>query len=397
MSKAEPIRILAQDLSPWRGQDKALLEIAWQLNQEFPLEIHSYSIEGYQDWPNMRHEAYSCLWPKNPLLRNINFQLKAWQKNRHTDSMISQSVGTSALSSDVIHVQFLQHSWRKVMGKLPPFKLQSHSLRENLSNSLWNWYRTYLETKIYQPNKKYVAVSHSMKKELMESFKIPQNNIEVIYLGVDSEHFYPVESKAESLEVRQKMRRDLGFKDRDFVLLHVGALDARKGLYKTLEVLSFLHQHQFDQVKVLAIGQGEAKKLDDYSRQLDIADQVVFLPHSKDVRAHYWAADALFFPTYYEPFGLIVLEAMASGLPVVISELAGVSELIDQGYNGLLFNPWQSVEDVANHLLPLLRDPQQAQAMAQQGRITAQANDWQKVGQAYRQFYQKLQQATSTS
>ena len=58
METKEPVRIMIHNLNPWGGQDRSMLEIAWQMNKTIPLDIHSYTLEGYEDWPEMTHVPY---------------------------------------------------------------------------------------------------------------------------------------------------------------------------------------------------------------------------------------------------------------------------------------------------------------------------------------------------
>ncbi len=390
MENRQPIAIMICDLNPLNSQDRSVLEIAWQLNREFPLQIHSISLAGYDNWPDMEHIQYRTRFTKPILLQYMNYQFDSWRRLKRNPTHWIQSTGIDSLTSSIVHVHFVHHRWQKVVHSLPPDKILSPSLLKNSYRNLVNFYKKEMEKLIYKPDKKYIAVSHAVKKELMEHFAIPSENIEIIYHGVDSTQFYPCQKDAKAMQVRQQMRRDLGLSDNDFILLHAGDLNARKGLFKALEVLSFLKKNDFNNVKLLAIGEGDQDKLIEESQTLDIEDKLILIPHTKDIRRYYWASDCLFFPSYYEPFGMAILEAMACGLPVVASETAGGSELIIDGENGLLFNPWGSAHEMANSLLPLLRDPHLGLRLGQAARATAENYTWERTGNQFRQFYKKL-------
>ena len=391
MQPKEPIAIMIHDMNPWGGQDRSMLEIAWRLNQEFPLEIHSFTLEGYDNWPNMEHVKYYAKYKNLILLKYLNYHFNSWRNLRNNPKSLVQSTGTASLNSSVVQVQFIHHTWQNLTAKMPPDKVRSHSLLNNSYHSFLNRYKKEMERLIYKPDKKYIAISHGIKKELMEHFEIPQESIDIIYHGVDSKHFHPWQDDPQATQTRQEVRTLLGLQDNDFALLHVGALHARKGLFKSLKVLSFLKKHDFKNIKLVAVGGGDQKKLIEASRELDVEDRLILAPHSKEIRNYYWAADCFFFPTFYEPFGMVILEAMACGLPTVTSEAAGASELIKEGENGLLFDPWGTPQEIANSLLPLLRDPNLGKQLALQGRRTAEKQTWEKVGQKYIEFYKRLQ------
>lgn len=390
MSNQEPITIMIHDLNPWGGQDRSMLEIAWQLNKKFPLEIHSFSLQGYNDWPNMKHIQYEALIKKPILFKYLTYHLKTWQTLSQKKNKLIQSTGTASLKSHTVQVQFIHHTWQKIAKSLPADKSVSISPLRDLYHSLLNAYKRTLEKRVYTPDKFYIAISHSIKKELMEHFNIPSDHISIIYHGVDSKHFHPVESSPESLAKRKKVRDQFNIKDDDKVLLHVGALNSRKGLFQTFRVLSYLKDNGFSNVKYLAVGGGDHKIINHLIEKHNLKNEVILAPHSKDIRNYYWAADVFFFPSFYEPFGLVILEAMACGLPVVTSHLAGGAELVNDHGNGILFDPNSPISEIANQLLPVLRDDQFAKQISINGRKTAEQRSWEKVGQEYQEFYQKL-------
>ncbi|MEM7647002.1 MAG: glycosyltransferase family 4 protein [Pseudomonadota bacterium] len=388
VNESRPITIMIHDLNPWGGQDRSMLEIAWQLNKKFPLEIHSYSIQGYEQWPDMRHVRYESLIKKPILMKYLSYHFQSWQNLTSGRNQLIQSTGTASLKSHVVQVQFIHHQWQKISKRLPPDKNQSPSVLHSLYHRLLNSYKKFLEKKVYTPDKHYIAISHSIKKELMENFDIPAEHIKIIYHGVDTDYFQPLDESPENSKIRKEVRDSLGIQDDEKVLLHVGALNARKGIFQTLKTLSYLKKQGFPKIRFLAVGQGDQTHLKAAIKNLDLEDEVIFAPHSKDIRRYYWASDVFFFPSLYEPFGLVILEAMACGLPSVVSKDAGGAELIEHLKNGVLINPQDTPHNVANELLPLLRDPDVCHRLGSAGRQTALKRSWLKVGEEYRQFYQ---------
>ncbi len=390
MKTDDRIAIMIHDLNPWGGQDRSMLEIAKQLNKKYPLEIHSFTLEGENDWINMQHIPYETLIKKPIIFKYLNYHIDSWKKLKQTRSTWIQSTGLASLKSDVIQVQFIHHSWEKIK-KVASID-EHESFLKNSYRQLLKQYNLFLEKKIYTPDKKYIAISHSIKKELMEFFAIPSENIEIIHHGVDPEHFHPYQLTNSSTLKRAEVRKRLNINTNDFVLLHVGALNARKGLFKSLQVLSFLKHNGIKNIKLLAVGQGDQSTLSQWSKQLDVSDRLILAPHSKDIREYYWAADTFFFPSYYEPFGLVILEAMASGLPTVTSSLAGGAELIKNNINGVLFDPLSPPELIGNQLLEVIKNPEFTKSIGEKARETSLTRNWGQVGQEYNSFYEKLTQ-----
>ena len=385
MTEPRPVSIMIHDLNPWGGQDRSMLEIAWQLNRTIPLEIHSFSIEGYTDWPDMKHISYEAKVKRPIVFKYLSYQNQT-KKNLRPE-MTVQSTGTASLVSDVVQVQFLHHEWQNIYDTLPEDKRNSANFLKAIYHSWLTRYKLRMETKAYAKNKKYIAISHGIKKQLIDHFSIPADNISIIHHGVDTETFCPVNEDESGPEVRSQIRKKHGFTDDDIVFLHVGALNARKGLFKSFEILSYLKKKGFDHVKFLAVGQGDQKVLKRNIKELDIEDRVQLVSHTKTVRDYYWASDLFLFPTFYEPFGLVILEALSCGLPALTTTVAGASELMTTAEMGALFHPEDKVSDIANHIVHLIRDEEVRKLCAENARKMALDHTWTKVGNKYRRFY----------
>ena len=367
-----------------------MLEIAWQLNKDFPLEIHSYSLEGYDNWPDMRHIQYQSLIKRPIIFKYMSYHWQTWKNLSfgQDKKQIVQSTGTASLRSDVVQVQFIHHEWEEVKKRLQEEKVNGGRLK-SLYHGWLSRYNLSLEQKIYTPDRHFIAISHGIKKELIKHFGIPAENISIIYHGVDIKSFCPFSEATDGASIRQRIRQEMGFKEDDIVFLHVGALNTRKGLFKTLEVLKILRDNGFEKVKFLAVGQGDQNRLNKTIRKLGIGDRVQLVSHSKQVRDFYWASDLFFFPTYYEPFGLVILEAMACGLPVATTTCAGAAELIEDRTSGILYERDTPAKEIVDQLNYFLKNPEQMKMMGEKARAIAVEHSWQQVGQSYRSFYSR--------
>jgi glycosyltransferase involved in cell wall biosynthesis len=221
----------------------------------------------------------------------------------------------------------------------------------------------------------------------MEFFDISSENIEIIYYGVDSDHFIPWIGFEEK---RQEIRKQLGLKEHEFVLLQMDAFTPRRGLLQGLQVLSVLKKNELDQVKLLAVGEGEQRLFKRWIEKLGLQERVIFESPKRPLRDYYWAADTLFFPSYYEPFGLYALEALSCQLPVVISQWAGCAELMKDHESALFIDPFSRPEKISNILLEVIKDPNKAQKLGENGRKVAEKRSWDQVGYDYIRFYQDL-------
>jgi UDP-glucose:(heptosyl)LPS alpha-1,3-glucosyltransferase len=170
-----------------------------------------------------------------------------------------------------------------------------------------------------------ICNSKMVRAEIQKYFRVPEDRLHVIYNGIDTNDFHP-NLRRHRAEVRARYR----IPDDATLFLFVGSGFERKGLAAALSALagvSAAHLLVVGREKRLARFRAQA-------RALDLEGRVHFAGVQPDVRPYYGAADAFILPTLYDPFPNVVLEAMASGLPVVTSRKCGAAELIRDGANG---------------------------------------------------------------
>jgi glycosyltransferase involved in cell wall biosynthesis len=115
----------------------------------------------------------------------------------------------------------------------------------------------------------------------------------------------------------------------------------------------------------------------------------MFVGHTDQVERYYAAADAFVLPTPYDSFGLVVTEAMACGLPVIVSREAGAAELIRHHENGLLLQDYASVDELTSHMRFLLSDPERASEIGAAARRSVEGMSWDAVAQQTMAVYQE--------
>ena len=127
------------------------------------------------------------------------------------------------------------------------------------------------------------------------------------------------------------------------------------------------------------------------AEELGVAGRLSFLnavPHS-DLPLYYNAADVCVVPSYYESFGLVALEAMACGVPVVASRVGGLKETVQDGRTGYLV-PWRCPERFAERLDLLLRNEQLRRSLGREGRAAAGRFRWPEVATRVEDVYHEL-------
>ncbi|MFC2169736.1 glycosyltransferase [Acidobacteriota bacterium] len=191
-----------------------------------------------------------------------------------------------------------------------------------------------------------ISSSLQEKKSLISEYGISTKKVRVVYPGVNKNLFYPY--------TNSEFFSETGCKEKEQILLYVGRIEPVKGLNTIIETLAFLKHNNaslYSRLKLVVIGGGR-KNIDlvenkEYVRLLNdinekgIDDKVLFLGSKKqeELKKYYSAADALIVPSLYESFGLVVVEALACGCPVLVSQVGKMKTIVKEGKNGYSFSP----------------------------------------------------------
>jgi UDP-glucose:(heptosyl)LPS alpha-1,3-glucosyltransferase len=195
-----------------------------------------------------------------------------------------------------------------------------------------------------------ICNSRMVRDEVQRGFRIAPERLHVIYSGVDLEHFHPRERERH----RGAARAELGCRPRDTVFLFVGSGFARKGLAAAIDALAAASN---EALWLVVVGRDrEAKKFEQRARSAGLERRTRFVGGREDVRPLYAAADCFILPSRYDPFPNTALEALAMGLPAIVSSGCGAAEIIEPGVNGWVCRP-----DDPQGLCNLLRTADEAQ------------------------------------
>ena len=251
----------------------------------------------------------------------------------------------------------------------------------------FNWFLRIFEEKMLERAKKIIAVSYFTKKELTEYYRIPESKIRVIHNGVDIKKFQPAQDK-------RKIKSELSFNPDDLLILSVGRLYARKGLFTLIDSMPPIMK-RFKNAKFVVSGKGqsdEMHKLIAHAEKVGVKDNLIFTGYYPDKKLPklYQAADVFAFSTFYEHHPFAVLEALASGLPVVTTWVGGIPETIESGKNGFLVEPF-NVRQFSDRILFLLEHPAEAAEMGQRARKTiVDQYDWRIVVKDAMEVYDEV-------
>ena len=231
-----------------------------------------------------------------------------------------------------------------------------------------------------------MTISNESRNRILTYFPEVENKLEVIYPGVDHSFWAEViPSELENFQSEQNL--PLPF------LLFVGATEARKNLINLLQAFFFVREKYNDLSLVIAGRKGEEhNKVLEKISELKLEDSVRILSYvdERELKYLYSLAELFVFPSWYEGFGIPMLEAMASGVPIAASETGALPEV--GGDAAFYFDP-ADAEDIAEKILALLGDNSMRMRLVQAGKKRILTFNWKKTADKTLDLYQKVKES----
>lgn len=240
----------------------------------------------------------------------------------------------------------------------------------------------HVEKANYRPGaySRVIAVSAGVGREVTQHYGVPPELIRVIPNAVDLARFQPADAAARRARVRA--RHGLG--DDDVVLLWVGKEFRRKGLGPLIAALPLLPPS----AKVLVVGGDDPAPFREQSTRLGVADRVVFAGHSSAVEDFFVAGDVFVFPTLYEAFALVTLEAAAAGLPLVTTRVNGTEDFVVEGGNGFFIE--REAASIGSALRPLVERPELRRRIGENAARSVAGYTWDAVARQTHDVYEEV-------
>lgn len=222
--------------------------------------------------------------------------------------------------------------------------------------------------------------SPSFAKEVNHNHGVPLGRFTIVPGATDIERFQP------------RSDRELGNLSEPPRFVYHGRVDARKGLLELIDAMGGVHEHRPDATLVISGIGPDVEQVQQYASSAGLSQVIEFLGYTEYAAAPsvYHHGDIFVSPTYSEGFSNTILEAMASGLPVISTDTIGVVDCIEDGRNGLLV-PIKSVTPLTEAMLRLLTDAPLRRSMALQAlRDVQEKYSWPVIAQAIASHYEKL-------
>lgn len=299
---------------------------------------------------------------------------------------VSQSV-----NFDVMHV----HDWLAAFAGISfkhylqkPIVLTVHSTEIGRAQGLHSpdsfsidgieWWATYEADKV-------IVCSQSMKSEICGHFGLPWDKVDVIPNAIDATQY---QTSADRGRVRQ--RHGVGWGEK--MILCVGRLVPQKGIEYFIRAIPGIAS-RYPEAKFVIVGEGWSRDfLEAEARSSGQRDKIQFTGFApdKEVIDLMTSADVLVVPSVYEPFGIVALEGMATGVPVVASQVGGLSEVIEHDRTGIFVYP-RSPDSIAWGVERILSDPDHARWLTENAKDKLhKAYSWEAVAMKTVEVYRKL-------
>ena len=233
----------------------------------------------------------------------------------------------------------------------------------------------------------FLAVSSLAKERFLKAYP-KATGVEIVHPGVDLDLYDPPRKN----ELRGETRGRFGIRPSETVILFVSMNFEIKGLDHLLAGLSALKSRgSAHPWRLLVVGRGNVRKYQRMGDNLGIGDRIVFTGtlEREELTRMYGAADFFCMLSEFDTFGLTVLEAMASSLPVVVSTHVGAKDLVENGKTGFIVEHPEDSAGTAG-ILGRMLDENQREKMAKEALRTARAHDWEAAAQRISSIYEKL-------
>ena len=314
------------------GAERYLVDLCTRMAGE-GYEVHVYAEQwDVEDSRIYFHPVRTIPFPKS--LRLLSFAIRATKEIENGNYDITFGVGNT-LKADILQPHGGVHwawFWRSLRAYENPILWMIKFLGRIFSPK--QWVSGWVEDAPYRAKRlrAIIAISDMVKQDMMHWYQIPEERITVVYNGVDIEHFHP-----RNRQYREEIRRRHGIGE-ELVILFVSNNFRMKGLGFLIRALAEVKKEDHPSLRLLVLGRDRKEPYLRLAKKIGISEEVVFAGSTDEPEKYYGAADLLVHPTFYDACSLTVLEALASGLPVITTHCNGASGIITEGQEGFVIS-----------------------------------------------------------
>ena len=363
------IAFVVHDYNRHIGHSRYVAELASRFKRDHEVHVFANTFEESDAVGLTYHHVPA--WRANALASILSFVLPATAIVRGRFDII-HAQGLCGLRHNVVTAHFCQPGWFDAFARANGRPTWRQALSQALISPLE---RLALAKK---STRRVIAISERIRDDLERRYG-RKDGMRVVYHGVDLDTFHPRVREC----YRDEVRSELAIAPGECMALYVGNL--QKGAAAAIRATA-----RVSGVRLVLVS-GSNPVADRSVAQVEgVMDCVSFRPFSKQIERFFAAADIFVFPTIFDSYGMVISEAMASGLPVITSLAAGAAELIDHGESGwLTADPWDP-DQIAEGLRTLAADPGLRQRMGAAARAAIEAYTWDRVAEQTMAVYREV-------
>jgi len=375
------LAVVSPFLDKSHGTERIVVEWVTRLVDDFEIHVYSQRVEDV--------DLSRIVWhpiPKIPGAHLLNFLWwfaanhlwRAWDQHvRGLRHDLVFSPGCNCLDADALSVHIVFAEYAAKLEVSQRLTRQPVWTWPRLAHR-WLYYRvaTFLERRAYlHPSVRLILIAKRTAAALERCYG-RSDRLPILYLGLDHDTFNPGRRTA----LREEARAALGLANNRYAVLLVGNEWRNKGVPVLLEALARLRELPLD---LLIVTQEDPAPIIAAAAGKGLSGRVRILPPRKDVEFYYAAADFYAGPSLADTFALPPAEAMACGLPVIVSGANGTSEIITHGVDGLVLDDPKDAGTLAAMIRQLCEDKEFRERLAKNAAETARRYTWEQNGREF--------------
>ena len=387
-SRKPRVAFVSPFLDKRHGTERRVVEWISQLAEEFEIHVYSQRVDDLDLSKVSWHRI-----PKlpGPHLANYLWWFAANRISRGWDRRVRGlkydivfSPGVNCLDADAVsvHIVFAEYMQRN-RAEAEPARHSFGSFPARLHRKLYYKLIASLESRLYTRREVTLILIAQKTAEELARFYGRRENFPVVYVGLDHDIFNP----GRRADLRPAARKDSQISEDRFVLLVIGNDWRNKGVVVILEAMARLSHLPID---LLLVGREDAADYQALVHQHRLDERVRFLPPRGDVEFYYAAADAYVGPSLEDTFAQPPAEAMACGLPVIVSSANGTCEIISDGVDGLILQNPTDANTLAEMIRMLHEHPEFHSRLGAHAAETARQYTWERNGRELAAIFQQI-------
>jgi glycosyltransferase involved in cell wall biosynthesis len=382
--------VVSPFLDKSHGTERIVVEWLSRLDDGFEIHLYSQRVEGV--------DLSKAIWHRIPripgphLLNYLwwfaaNHIRRSWDRTfRRLRADVVFSPGINCLDADIVsvHIVFAEYA-NRVAGDL---RFTTHRVSlwpQILHRKLYYDAICYLEQQIYRDPGTVLVLMAAKTGGQLQRYYGRQERCRMVHLGVDQSVF----NRERRTSLRERARSELQYSSERFVLLLIGNDWRNKGLPVLLEALEAISSLPID---LLVVGEEDPAEYGPIIQTKGLGERVRFAKTRTDVEFYYAAADTYVGPSLEDAFAMPASEAMACGLPVIVSSTAGVSEMITNRSDGLILEDPEDARSLASLIREVYENGPFRILLATRAAETARRYGWENSAGEFRAVLEEVLQ-----